>query len=76
MQENEYVYVFFGRLSEEPHPDPAEVAAVQSFSVDEIKRRIGKSPRSFTYWLRHYFEHHLADIARNVDKVARSRRQR
>src|SRR5258707_1092130 len=34
MQENEYVYVFFGRLSGEPRPDPAEVAAVQSLSLD------------------------------------------
>ena len=70
MQENEYVYVLFGRLAGEPRPDPAEVAAVQMLSLDEIKRRIGKDPRSFTYWLRHYFDNHLAEIARNVDKVA------
>jgi isopentenyl-diphosphate delta-isomerase len=76
MQENEYVYVFFGRLSGEPHPDPAEVAAVQSLPLDEIKRRIGKNPRSFAYWLRHYFEHHLADIARHVEKAALARKKR
>jgi len=76
MQENEYVYVFFGRLRDEPRPDPAEVAAVQSLSPDEIKRRIDKSPQSFTYWLRHYFEHHLADIARHVEKAARARKKR
>jgi isopentenyl-diphosphate delta-isomerase len=76
MQENEYVYVFFGRLRDEPRPDPAEVAAVQSLSLDEIKRRIGKRPQSFTYWLRHYFEHHLAEIARHVDKAARARKKR
>jgi isopentenyl-diphosphate Delta-isomerase len=76
MQENEYVYVLFGRLAGEPHPDPAEVAAVQSLSLDEIKRRIGKEPQSFTYWLRHYFENHLADIARNIEKVARARKKR
>ena len=76
MQENEYVYVFFGRLRDEPRPDPAEVAAVQSLSLDEIKRRIDKRPQSFTYWLRHYFEHHLAEIARHVDKAARARKKR
>jgi isopentenyl-diphosphate delta-isomerase len=76
MQENEYVYVFFGRLRDEPRPDPAEVAAVQSLSLDEIKRRIDKRPQSFTYWLRHYFEHHLAEIARHVDKAARARKRR
>jgi isopentenyl-diphosphate delta-isomerase len=80
MQENEYVYVFFGRLSGEARPDPAEVAAVQSLPLDEIKRRIGKDPQAFTYWLRHYFDNHLADIARHVDiardvdKTARSRK--
>jgi len=76
MQENEYVYVFFGRLRDEPRPDPAEVAAVQSLSLDEIKRHIDKRPQSFTYWLRHYFEHHLAEIARHVDKAARARKKR
>ena len=82
MQENEYVYVFFGRLRDEPRPDPAEVAAVQSLPLDEIKRRIGKNPQSFTYWLRHYVDNHLPDIARqvdiahHVDKVARARKKR
>jgi isopentenyl-diphosphate delta-isomerase len=82
MQENEYVYVLFGRLSGEPRPDPAEVAAVQSLPLDEIKRRIGKDPQAFTYWLRHYFDNHLADIARHVDiaqhvdKIARARTRR
>jgi isopentenyl-diphosphate delta-isomerase len=76
MQENEYVYVFFGRLAGEPRPDPAEVAAVQALSLDEIKGRMRKNPQAFTFWLRHYFEHHLADIARHVDKAARSREKR
>jgi len=76
MRENEYVYVFFGRLSGEARPDPAEVAAVQSLPLDEIKRRIGKDPQAFTYWLRHYFDNHLADIARHVDKAARVRKKR
>jgi len=76
MRENEYVYVFFGRLSGEARPDPAEVAAVQSLPLDEIKRRIGKDPQAFTYWLRHYFDNHLADIARQVDKAARVRKKR
>jgi len=76
MRENEYVYVFFGRLSGEARPDPAEVAAVQSLPLDEIKRRIGKDPQAFTYWLRHYFDNHLADIARQVEKAARVSKKR
>jgi len=76
MQENEYVYVFFGRLAGELHPDPAEVAAVQFLPLDEIKRRIRKTPESFTYWLRHYLDHRDADIVRHADKAARLRKGR
>ena len=73
MQENEYVYVFFGRLAGELHPDPAEVAAVQFLSLDEIRRQVRQEPSSFVYWLQHYLRHHLPDIARHSDKAARLR---
>ena len=63
MQENEFVYVYFGALRGEPKPDPAEVAKVELASVYEIKRRIGREPKDFVYWLRHYFRNHLPEIA-------------
>jgi isopentenyl-diphosphate Delta-isomerase len=64
MHENEFVYVYFGPLRSRPRPDPAEVADVELLSVDEIGRRIKRAPGSFTYWFKHYFENHHAEIAR------------
>ena len=34
MHENEFVYVYFGRLKSEPQPDPDEVADVEFLSFD------------------------------------------
>ncbi len=70
MRENEFVYVYFGRLAEEPRPDPAEVAEILLLPCDEIGRRIGKDPSSFTFWLRHYFRNHGAEIARATRQLA------
>ncbi|MET0630983.1 MAG: isopentenyl-diphosphate Delta-isomerase [Xanthobacteraceae bacterium] len=64
MHENEFVYVYFGPLQSRPRPDPAEVADVELLSVDEIGRRIKRAPGAFTYWFKHYFENHRAEIAR------------
>ena len=58
MQENEFVYVYFGPLIAQPEPDPAEVSEVEFASADEITRRIARQPDGFVYWLRHYFENH------------------
>lgn len=72
MQENEFVYVYFGPLIEQPNPDPAEVSDVEFATVDEIARRIAREPGKFVYWLRHYFENHKAEIARCAKRAARS----
>jgi len=71
MHENEYVYVFFGKLAGELRPDPAEVADTELLPLDELTRRIRKSPEAFAYWLRHYIRDHAAEIARHADKAAR-----
>src|ERR1700732_3402287 len=47
MHENELVYVYFGRLTSQPRPDPAEVADVAHLSCDEISRRIKRDPSGF-----------------------------
>ena len=44
MQENEFVYVYFGPLIAQPNPDPAEVSEVEFASADEIARRIARQP--------------------------------
>jgi isopentenyl-diphosphate delta-isomerase len=71
MQENEFVYVYFGPLKAPLNPDPAEIAEVAFASADDIRRRIAREPDTFTYWLRHYLEHHFADIARLTKRTAR-----
>jgi isopentenyl-diphosphate delta-isomerase len=70
MHENEFVYVYFGRLQSEPKPDPAEVAAVAHWSFDDINRRIERDPDSFTFWFKHYFRNHGPEIARLAKRTA------
>ncbi len=70
MQENEFVYVYFGRLQGNPQPDPAEVANVESLSVDTIARRLRQQPDAFAFWFRHYFDNHHAEIARLAKRTA------
>ena len=71
MHENEFVYVYFGRLCSSPKPDPDEVAEVAFLSLDEISRRIRREPNAFAVWFRHYFHNHAADIARRAQRASR-----
>jgi len=64
MTENEFVYVYFGKLESEPQPNPDEIADIEFLPVKEIERRLKREPAAFTAWFRHYFEHHPAEIAR------------
>jgi isopentenyl-diphosphate Delta-isomerase len=70
MQENEFVYVYFGALSGKPNPDPAEVSDLEFANVRDIAQRIRRKPDGFTYWLRHYFENHLREIAGITNGIA------
>ena len=72
MRENEFVYVYFGALHGDPKPDPAEVAGLELATVTDIAKRIRRKPDSFVYWLRHYFQTHLPEIARLADGTARA----
>jgi isopentenyl-diphosphate Delta-isomerase len=72
MHENELVYVYFGRLTSEPRPDPAEVADVAALSCEEIGRRLKKNPKSFAFWFQHYFRKHGRDIVRLARRTARA----
>ena len=70
MQENEFVYVYFGPLQSRLQPDPAEISNVELLRVGEISRRIEQQPNAFAFWLKHYFKNHLADIERCASRVA------
>jgi isopentenyl-diphosphate Delta-isomerase len=71
MQENELVYVYFGRLTSAPRPDPAEIADVAFLSCEEVGRRIKRRPNEFAFWFKHYFRHHGADITRLAKRAAK-----
>jgi isopentenyl-diphosphate delta-isomerase len=66
MQENEFVYVYFGRLQAQAKPNPVEIADLEFLSLSEIGRRIKQEPSAFTYWMKHYVGHHRADIAKHI----------
>lgn len=72
MQENEFVYVYFGPLTAQPNPDPAEVSEVEFATPDEIAHRIASQPDGFVYWLQHYFRNHGQEIARLAKRTARA----
>jgi isopentenyl-diphosphate delta-isomerase len=71
MQENEFVYVYFGRLQSKPKPAPAEIADLEFASLRELSQRIKQKPGSFTYWMKHYVRHHGGDIARHIQAQTR-----
>jgi isopentenyl-diphosphate delta-isomerase len=71
MRENEFVYVYFGRLGAPPQPAHAEVTGIAFADVGEIGRRLARRPQDFTIWFRHYFERHRRAIARCAERAAR-----
>jgi isopentenyl-diphosphate delta-isomerase len=71
MHENEFVYVYFGRLRSAPMPDPAEIADIAHLSFDDIGRRIARDPHAFTFWFKHYVRNHGAEIARLAEQASR-----
>ena len=74
MQENEFVYVYFGPLTAQPDPDPAEVSEVEFASPDEIcEPHCAPCRTASVYWLRHYFENHGPQIARLAKRAVARR---
>ena len=71
MQENELVYMYFGRLKSQPKPDPAEVADLEFVSLRDISQRIKQKPNAFTYWMKHYIRHHNGEIGRHIQPDTR-----
>jgi isopentenyl-diphosphate delta-isomerase len=64
MEENEFVYVYFGVLKSHPLPAPVEISDIAFLALGELDRRMRRQPAAYTFWLRHYFRNHLADIRR------------
>jgi isopentenyl-diphosphate delta-isomerase len=64
MHENEFVYVYFGKLRGVPRPDPAEVSRTELVSLRELVRCVKREPDAYAYWLKHYLRAHYSQIAR------------
>ena len=71
MHENEFVYIYFGRLRSEPKPDPDEIADIAHLSWNDISARISREPDVFAAWFKHYFRNHGTDIARLAQAASR-----
>src|SRR4051812_41397205 len=70
LRENEFVYVYFGRLQLPAQPNPAEVSQLESVDIRTLASRIKREPNTFAYWLRHYVHHHRAEIERCAKQMA------
>ena len=76
MIENEFVYVFGGRLPTGLiQPDPKEADAVDLVTLDELEERVARRPGHYAYWLRVYLSEH-GDQLRSMADGMRVRRDR
>lgn len=64
MQENEFVYVYFGRVNGGVDPNPEEIDRVRYETLANTDALISERPEDFTYWTRHYFSSHRASLQR------------
>jgi isopentenyl-diphosphate Delta-isomerase len=70
LTENELVYVYFGRLEGEAVLNPLEVSETQLMPLTDLIADARANPASYAYWLRHYLEHHAAEIRRAITPYA------
>ncbi len=55
MTEHEYVHSFFGRYSENPKPDPAEVKAWKYLPITQVTKSVGTNSAIYAPWFRIMF---------------------
>ena len=58
LRENEIAHIYFGLLSREVRPDPVEVMDTDRVTLAELKRDIAAHPAKYSFWLKHYLQHH------------------
>jgi isopentenyl-diphosphate delta-isomerase len=69
--ENEFVHMFFGRLTTALHPDPAEVSAVKWIGLDELRADIQNNQNQYTPWFQLYLNSCYHDIAQSLQMLTR-----
>jgi isopentenyl-diphosphate Delta-isomerase len=50
--EHEFDHIFFGITDQQPHPNPAEVAAIAWIDREELYKAIEEHPEQYTYWFK------------------------
>jgi isopentenyl-diphosphate delta-isomerase len=71
LHENEIVYVYFARLEGRTHPDWSEIADLRFVALADLRQEVKHNPEAYAFWLRHYLEQHLGDIAGCIANVGR-----
>ncbi|MBB4196839.1 isopentenyl-diphosphate delta-isomerase [Rhodoblastus sphagnicola] len=64
--EDEIVHMYHGRFDGEVRPDPEEVMDYAWLSRSRLVADVAKRPEAYTYWFRHYLEHHPDEIFQGV----------
>ncbi|HRE79942.1 MAG TPA: isopentenyl-diphosphate Delta-isomerase [Opitutaceae bacterium] len=72
LKENELVHIYFGAVLESAHPNPDEVNALAWMTLAELEQACARAPQDYTYWLRHYLNHHGAEMKAGIRHVLRS----
>lgn len=62
LRENEIAHIYFGLLPANVQPDPAEVMAVAPLTLTALKRDITAHPGKYSFWLKHYLQHHEREL--------------
>lgn len=67
--ENEIVYVYFGLAPTEITPHPQEISALELTSLSELEHEINKNPDAYSFWLKHYIDHHLPQMNDGIEGI-------
>ena len=71
LTENEIVSVFFGQLRTAIRPNADEISRTRLMQLPALVDDIAKRPQIYAYWVKHYFEHHGAEIAALCGRLAK-----
>jgi isopentenyl-diphosphate Delta-isomerase len=69
MHENEFVYVYFGRLDGAPRPDATEVDEIAFASFESVARMCRMEPINSAVWLRHYVANHERELRQAIQGI-------
>lgn len=67
--ENEIDHIYIGAYSENPTPNPNEVADYKWVTLPTLKEDIAKIPHKYTYWLKHIMSNHYEELITAVEAL-------